>query len=127
VCASRWFNLDIAVAVGIASIILSWAAMTVAHLTAPILLVQGEFGVSGEIADLVHAFIAGDTGDFVSHLLTILGIIFYTALAMSGFWTAVGLLSETATIWSLVLDIGVSLAFIGWDVYQLQQGNCISL
>jgi len=127
ICASRWFDLDVAVVVGIASIILSWAAMTVAQATIPSLLVQSEFGVSGQIADLVYAFIAGDTGGFVSHLLTILGIIFYAALAVAGFWTALGILSETATIWSVVLEVAVSLAFIGWDIYQFAGGNCISL
>jgi len=124
ICASLWFNFAIAVVLLIASMILSWAALTVAHETLPILFVISGFRVSGQIADLAAAYAVGNTGQLLSSLGGIFLTVLTYALAAGGLWFALGFMTRVVTIQFLIIQLILSAVFIGVAVYQLVAAHC---
>ena len=104
--------------------ILSWAALTVAHETLPILFVISGFRVSGQIADLAAAYAVGNTGQLLSSLGGIFLTVLTYALAAGGLWFALGFMTRVVTIQFLIIQLILSAVFIGVAVYQLVAAHC---
>jgi len=120
--------VGVAVAVFFASLLLGYAAWSLRPVMVeklPMLVAFAGISTTGVLATLITAWAVSDYGKVWESILTVLFFISRILLDTLGFWVWLGIAGRVFTAASLVWELIIAGAFIGWAVYELIHARCI--